>query len=103
MARRDFHIAISFLILFSVFLVGSVPAKAQASAQQSVTLSGTVTLGEPGKPIHNALVTSLQLKRTVGTDDNGKYQFQDVPPGRYDVVAHLDRVPDMVKTVDLTT
>ena len=67
------------------------------------TLRGTVTLGGTGKPIHNALITILQLKRTVDTDSEGKYEIQGVPPGRYDIVAHLDRVPDIVRTTDLTT
>ena len=69
-------------------------------AQQSGT--ATLTLGESGKAVHGVTVTILQLKRTAVTDDDGKYQFQDVPTGKYDVVAHLDRVPDMVKSVDLT-
>jgi iron complex outermembrane receptor protein len=60
-----------------------------------------VTLGESGKPVHNALVTILQLKRTAGTDEEGKYDFQNVPPGHYDVVTHLDRVPDVVQNIDL--
>src|SRR5687768_2266647 len=67
------------------------------------TLRGTVTLGGTGKPIHNALITILQLKRTVGTDSEGKYQIEGVPAGRYDIVAHLDRVPDIVRTTNLTT
>jgi len=71
-------------------------------AQSSASLRGTVTLSDSGKPIHNTLVTILQLKRTVDTDENGKYEFQNVPPGRYDVVAHLDRVPDMVKSVSVS-
>lgn len=66
-----------------------------------VTLSGTVTIGE-GSPIHNVSVTILQLRLTVTTDSDGKYVFKNVPPGNYDVVAHLDRVPDAVKTVQLT-
>ena len=53
--------------------------------------------------VHNALITILQLKRTVDTDDNGRYEFQGLPPGKYDVVAHLDRVPDIVRTADLTS
>jgi len=65
------------------------------------TLRGTVTLGGTGKPIHNALITILQLKRTVGTDNDGNYQIEGVPPGRYDIVAHLDRVPDIVRTTDV--
>jgi iron complex outermembrane recepter protein len=66
------------------------------------TLRGTVTLGESGSPIHNVLVTIRQLKRTVGTDESGKYEFTNVPPGSYDVVAHLDRVPDVVQNVVVT-
>ena len=70
-------------------------------AQSNATLRGTVTLGESGEPVHNTLVTILQLKRTVGTDEQGKYEFQGLPPGRYDVSAHLDRVPDMVKSIEV--
>ena len=58
-----------------------------------------MTLGESGKPIHNVLITVLQLKRTVGTDESGNYEIANLPPGRYDVLAHLDRVPDMVQSV----
>jgi iron complex outermembrane receptor protein len=84
-----------------VFVLSSLGVS--AFGQSTATLRGTVTLGGSGKPIHNVLVTILQLKRTVDTDDNGKYEFQGIPAGRYDVVAHLDRVPDSVQSVDLTT
>lgn len=89
---------------FAVLLVAlvSFPVLCQ-STSGSATLRGTVTLGDSGKPVHNVLITILQLKRTVNTDDDGKYEFQGLPPGKYDVVAHLDRVPDTVKTVDLTS
>lgn len=89
---------VKFPALVTFLFILSVPALGQPSA----TLRGTVTLGESGKPIHNTLITILQLKRTVGSDENGKYEFQGIPPGRYDVVAHLDRVPDMVQSVDLS-
>jgi iron complex outermembrane recepter protein len=89
-----FRIA-AVLAFLSIF---SLPALGQTNA----TLRGTVTLGESGQPVHNTLVTILQLKRTVGTDESGKYEFQGVPPGRYDVLAHLDRVPDIVQSVNLT-
>src|SRR5688572_5359808 len=74
-----------------------LPAFGQANA----TLRGTVTLGDSGKPIHNVLITVLQLKRTVGTDESGNYEISNLPPGRYDILAHLDRVPDMVQSVDV--
>ena len=76
----------------------SLPAFGQASA----TLKGTVTLGDTRQPIHNVLVTIIQLRRTVGTNEQGEYEFQNLPPGRYDVQAHIDRVPDVVKRVGIT-
>jgi iron complex outermembrane receptor protein len=88
------------LILIGFFSSHTL-AQTAPTAGTSV-LRGTVTLGGTGKPIHNALITILQLKRTVDTDDQGRYEFQGVPPGKYDVVAHLDRVPDIVRTTDVT-
>lgn len=85
-------------LLLALFSMVSLPALAQSNA----TLRGTVTLGDTSKPVHNVLVTILQLRRTVDTDENGKYEFSNVPPGRYDVVAHLDRVPDIVRSADLS-
>jgi iron complex outermembrane receptor protein len=90
--------ALRIFLLLALFAILSFPTLAQSNA----TLRGTVTLGESGKPVHNVLVTILQLKRTVGTDESGKYEFQNVPPGRYDIVAHLDRVPDIVRSADLS-
>ncbi|MGI9069701.1 MAG: TonB-dependent receptor [Pyrinomonadaceae bacterium] len=85
----------------AVILIVALLFSSAAMGQAGTTLRGTVTLGESGKPIHNVLVTVLQLKRTVGTDEKGNYEFQNLPPGRYDVVAHLDRVPDVVRTVEI--
>jgi iron complex outermembrane receptor protein len=85
-------------VFFALLALFALPALGQSNA----TLRGTVTLSDSGKPIHNVLVTILQLKRTVDTDENGKYEFQGVPPGKYDIVAHLDRVPDIVRSVDLS-
>lgn len=87
---------------FAALLAFLVLISSPVFSQSNATLRGTVTLGESGEPVHNTLITILQLKRTMGTDDNGNYEFQGVPPGRYEVVAHLDRVPDMVKSVELT-
>jgi iron complex outermembrane receptor protein len=86
-----------FASILALALLVSLPALGQSNA----TLQGTVTLGDSGEGIHNVLVTILQLKRTVGTDERGNYEFQNLPPGRYDVLAHLDRVPDVVRGVDV--
>ena len=83
----------------------SFTALGQSANPERDSLRGTVTLGgKRASRFITSLITILQLKRTVDTDDNGKYEIQGVPPGKYDVVAHLDRVPDTVgKTVDLTS
>ena len=87
----------SALILTLTLLLSSATL-----GQAGASLRGTVTLGESGKPIHNVLITILQLKRTIGTDEQGNYVLQNLPPGRYDVVAHLDRVPDIVRSVEIS-
>ncbi len=92
------RIALLLVAIAVVTMVASV-----AHGQTGATLKGTVTLGSTGKPIHNVLVTILQLKKTVDTDENGNYEFQNVPPGRYDVVAHLDRVPDAVQSIEISS
>ncbi len=71
--------------------------------QATSTLKGTVTLETSGKPVHGVIVTILQLKRSADTGDDGKYEIKDVPPGTYDVVAHLDRVPDLVQSVQVAS
>ena len=87
------------IVLSAILLVClSLPALAQST---TATLRGTVTLGDTDEPVHHVLVTILQLKRSTDTDESGKYEFTGVPPGRYDVLAHLDRVPDVVQTVVL--
>jgi iron complex outermembrane receptor protein len=71
-------------------------------AQSGGTIRGRVTLETSDKPVHNVTITIIQLKRSTETDDSGIYEFKDVPPGRYDVVAHLDRVPDVVQKVQVS-
>jgi iron complex outermembrane recepter protein len=67
--------------------------------QSSGTLRGVVTLGNNGSPLHDVSIQIVQLKRTVETDDNGAYEFNDVPAGTYTVLAHMDGVPDLAKMV----
>ncbi|MCM3869946.1 MAG: TonB-dependent receptor [Pyrinomonadaceae bacterium] len=99
---NDFAVKASAMALRRAMIVAfislfSLPALGQTNA----TLRGTVTLGESGKPIHNVLITIMQLKRTVSTDEQGNYEFKDLPPSRYEVLAHLDRVPDIVQSVNV--
>jgi iron complex outermembrane receptor protein len=48
----------------------------------------------------NAVVTIAELKKSVLTDENGAFELNDIPAGTYQIIAHLDRVPDVVKSVE---
>src|ERR1051325_5511302 len=90
---------ISGFLLFALVLSGVPLAFA---GQGGATLQGKVVFEDKGTPIHGVTVTILQLRRSVETDDNGAYEFRDVPPGTYDVVTHMDRVPDLAQNIKLS-
>lgn len=92
--------SISGILIGVLLLCGNLSV---AFAQSSGTLRGTVTLEGSGTPIHNVIITITQLKQSVETDENGAYEFKNVPPGTYDVVAELDRVPNVVQRVAVTS
>ncbi|HWN08518.1 MAG TPA: TonB-dependent receptor [Pyrinomonadaceae bacterium] len=102
MIHRTPGTAFSVGFRFAITCICSALLSSAAMGQAGASLKGRVTLGESGQPIHNVLITIRQLKRTVGTDEQGNYEFQNLPPGRYDVIAHLDRVPDIVRTTQIT-
>jgi iron complex outermembrane receptor protein len=89
---------LSALLAVSAILIAPVSSFAQATG----TIRGTVTLETSGTPVHNVIVTIPQLRLSMSTDDNGVYQFNNVPPGTYDLIAHLDRVPDVVQRAEVT-
>jgi iron complex outermembrane receptor protein len=70
-------------------------------AQSVGAIKGKVTLEGQGVPIHNVIVIITQLKLSTQTDDEGQYEFRDVPVGTYSVVARLDRVPDTIRQVEV--
>lgn len=72
------------------------------SAAQNNTLRGAVTLESSNGAVSGAVVTISELRRTTQTDENGRYEFGQIPAGKYTIIAHLDRVPDAVKTVEIS-
>ena len=87
--------------LFLVFAaLGSAVCLAQSpQSGPNNVLNGTITLKESGARIRNASVTIAELKRSTLTDNDGKYEFMQIPAGKYNLIVHLDRVSDMVKAV----
>lgn len=96
MTRAGLYLFITVVILFSASL-----AWAQSAAPSGV-IKGTVVLQPSGTAARNALVTVVELNQSVLTDANGAFAFDRVPAGKYQVVAHLDRVPDVVKSITTT-
>lgn len=66
------------------------------------TLRGTVTLADNNAPLHKAIVLIVQLNRSTETNDEGLYEFKNVPPGSYDVVIHVPALTDARKSIQLT-
>jgi iron complex outermembrane receptor protein len=81
----------AFLFIFSVAIF----------AQTNGKISGKVFFGDNKTPLHGATVEIVQLKRTAITEDDGSYEFTNVPGGRYTVVAHQEGFGDATKTVDV--
>lgn len=91
---------LSELVLLSAALVsvGSDPTVAQPSQG---TLRGTVTLAANGDPLHKATVMVVQLRRNAETNEQGQYEFTNLPPGTYEVVAHTTALTDARQTVTI--
>ena len=87
-------------VVVMLFLMAAVGVGQQSSNMGAI--SGSVTVLPARTAARNAVVTIAELKRSALTDDSGRYQIDNLPAGRYQVVVHLDRVPDVVKTVDMT-
>src|SRR5688572_12719144 len=87
------------LAIFSLALA-AVPL--QAAAQQTATVSGTVTNRLTGDPVAKANVTleSPTFSRQSTTDSAGKYTVADVPPGMYHVIVRLNQF--LPERMDLT-
>ncbi|MEK6303953.1 MAG: TonB-dependent receptor [Acidobacteriota bacterium] len=83
-----------------VVLVGSLPI--QSFSQTNGTLRGTITYETNGKPLHNVTLRIVQLRRSVETNEQGVYEFPDVPPGSYTIIVHFEGFPDVARTISVS-
>ncbi|MBA3240844.1 MAG: carboxypeptidase regulatory-like domain-containing protein, partial [Acidobacteria bacterium] len=95
MRRKKFSASILLAVLF---LISPVRGFAQTTGG---TVRGTITLADGGTALHNVIVNIVQLKRSTDTDENGAYEFQNVPPGTYTILAHMEGFPDATQRVTL--
>jgi iron complex outermembrane receptor protein len=92
--RLLFVISFLFFLSLQVFAAegrfGEVSPKlahdpASEGGQTGTTLSGRITQAENGQPLSGALVVIDELQREARADDDGRYRFDNVPPGNYHV------------------
>ncbi len=96
MQFRKFGVALVLLVccLIGMAVVGF--------GQATGTIKGTVSLESQNLEIHDVIVVIVQLKRSTTTDEKGAFEFKDVPPGVYDIVARFDRLPDSIQRVEVS-
>ncbi|MBB6500509.1 TonB-dependent receptor [Pedobacter cryoconitis] len=71
-----------YTICLAVFLMASFTAFAQSPGNGNI--SGTLTLVD-GQSYGSASVTLIELKKSTLTDEQGKYAFSNLAPGKYTV------------------
>ncbi|MBI3894940.1 MAG: TonB-dependent receptor [Acidobacteria bacterium] len=79
------------------FLLFLVPCS--LFGQSEGIVQGTVTLFGEGKPLHGVRVRIVESNRATVTDENGRYELRQIPPGAYTVLVQMDSFRDVARTV----
>ncbi|MEJ7849334.1 MAG: TonB-dependent receptor [Pyrinomonadaceae bacterium] len=66
---------------------------------QNGTVRGTITSSVNDAPVPDVSVQITPLGRSVETNEQGIYEFTDVPAGRYTLISHIDGFSDQAKSV----
>jgi len=66
-------------------------------------IQGQVTLKTTGEPLHRANVVLVQLGLIVETDTTGHYIFNEIPPGVYDLRAHLEALSFSGQVIEISS
>ncbi len=77
------------------------PCASLHAQQASGNVRGTITLADGGTALHNVIVTVVQLRRSVETDENGVYELAGLPPGNYTILAHMEGFPDLTQQISV--
>jgi iron complex outermembrane receptor protein len=93
MRSRHHRFALTVFLLCALCAVGWA---------QSAAIKGKVTIEDKDLAVHNVILIITKLKRQTETDEQGRYEFKDVPAGKYEIVARLERLPDVVQHVDVS-
>ncbi len=87
------------LRLISLLFVSLLLFPASLIAQTSGKLVGKVSFADRATALANTTVRIVQLNRSVVTDSAGNYEFTDIMPGRYTILAHQEGFVDRAKNL----
>ncbi len=87
-----------FKCLIFCFCALALAGTVAAAAEGAGVLRGRVLLDRTGDPLHHAAVLIVELSRRTETDVEGRFEFTNVPPGTYAVIAHLHPLADARRT-----
>lgn len=85
------------LVILCSFLAASAAARAQSTA----AIRGKVTLAGTQEPIEHAHILLIPSGKGSMSSATGDYEFTNVPPGRYELVARLSAMSDNRKKVEV--
>ncbi|MEJ7625118.1 MAG: TonB-dependent receptor [Pyrinomonadaceae bacterium] len=68
-------------------------------AQNTGTITGTITSQINGSPLTGVSIEITQLRRTAETDNSGKFEFTGLAAGRYTLVTHIEGFSDQTTSV----
>lgn len=85
-----------------IFLLLSV-LTSYSSAQQSHSVSGTILEKASNNPVQYVAVGLKELNRWQYSNNNGKFTFQNIPAGKYTLVAHCLGYTPFETSIDLQT
>ncbi len=87
----------TFLLTATIILSTSTIIFAQTG-----TLSGTITSDTNRQSVAGVSVEIPRLKRSTETDENGVYQFTDLPNGTFTIVTHIEGFSDKAQSVTIS-
>ncbi len=83
-----------YIFIFNLFLFSTI-----AFAQTGGTIRGTIRNDVIDVPVAGISVEITQLRRRAETNDDGVYEFTDIPAGNYTLVTHIEGFSDRAQTV----
>ena len=92
--QRNGLICILMCFALTPYLIPSVRAQATG------TLEGRVTLPND-QPAHQASVMIVELGRIAETDAEGRYRFENLPAGNYEVIAYQSSLSGRPQRIDV--